>query len=62
MLVAPVHIGKRGATGAGAVVKGDVPDDGLAVGVPARVIEGQGDKMRKAEIADSDEESPDRSQ
>jgi bifunctional UDP-N-acetylglucosamine pyrophosphorylase/glucosamine-1-phosphate N-acetyltransferase len=48
MLVAPVHIGKRAATGAGSVVKGDVPDDALAVGVPARIIEGQGDKMDKA--------------
>ena len=47
MLVAPVHIGKRGATGAGAVVKGEVPDDALAVGVPARIIEGKGDRMNK---------------
>jgi bifunctional UDP-N-acetylglucosamine pyrophosphorylase/glucosamine-1-phosphate N-acetyltransferase len=45
MLVAPTHIGKRAATGAGAVVRGDVPDDALAVGVPARVIEGKGDKL-----------------
>ncbi len=45
MLVAPTHIGRRAATGAGAVVRGDVPDDALAVGVPARVIEGRGDKM-----------------
>ena len=47
MLVAPVRIGKRAATGAGSVVRGDVPDDSLAVGVPARVIEGKGDKMDK---------------
>ncbi len=47
MLVAPVRIGKRGATGAGAVVRDDVPEDGLAVGVPARVIEGKGDKMAR---------------
>ena len=45
MLVAPTRIGKRAATGAGAVVKGDVPDDALAVGIPARIIEGQGDKL-----------------
>lgn len=45
MLVAPTHIGKRAATGAGSVVRGDVPDDALAVGAPARIIEGQGDKM-----------------
>jgi len=49
MLVAPTHIGKRAATGAGSVVRGDVPDDALAVGVPARIIEGKGDKMAKGE-------------
>ncbi|MEA2446820.1 MAG: bifunctional UDP-N-acetylglucosamine pyrophosphorylase / glucosamine-phosphate N-acetyltransferase, partial [Actinomycetota bacterium] len=47
MLVAPTHIGKRAATGAGAVVRGDVPDDALAVGIPARVIEGKGDKLKR---------------
>jgi bifunctional UDP-N-acetylglucosamine pyrophosphorylase / glucosamine-1-phosphate N-acetyltransferase len=47
MLVAPTHIGKRAATGAGSVVRGDVPDDALAVGVPARVIPDKGDKMGK---------------
>jgi bifunctional UDP-N-acetylglucosamine pyrophosphorylase/glucosamine-1-phosphate N-acetyltransferase len=38
MLVAPVRIGARAITGAGAVVTKNVPDDTLAVGVPARVI------------------------
>jgi bifunctional UDP-N-acetylglucosamine pyrophosphorylase/glucosamine-1-phosphate N-acetyltransferase len=38
MLVAPVRIGKRSRTGAGAVVTKDVPDDTLVVGVPARPI------------------------
>ena len=37
MLVAPVEIGARASTGAGAVVTSDVPPDSLAVGVPARV-------------------------
>ena len=47
MLVAPVRIGKRAATGAGSVVREDVPDDSLAVGVPARIIKGRGDRMGK---------------
>jgi len=38
MLVAPVTIGARARTGAGSVVTRNVPDDSLAVGVPARVI------------------------
>lgn len=38
MLVAPVTLGDRSRTGAGAVVTRDVPEDSLAVGVPARVI------------------------
>ena len=38
MLVAPVKIGARAQTGAGAVVTQDIPPDSLAVGVPARVI------------------------
>jgi bifunctional UDP-N-acetylglucosamine pyrophosphorylase/glucosamine-1-phosphate N-acetyltransferase len=38
MLVAPVKIGKGAHTGAGAVVTKDVPDDSVAVGMPARVI------------------------
>lgn len=38
MLVAPLNIGKRSRTGAGAVVTKDVPDDTLVVGMPARAI------------------------
>ncbi|MBI4339902.1 MAG: bifunctional UDP-N-acetylglucosamine diphosphorylase/glucosamine-1-phosphate N-acetyltransferase GlmU [Chloroflexi bacterium] len=37
MLVAPVKVGPRSATGAGAVVNKDVPPDSLAVGIPARI-------------------------
>jgi bifunctional UDP-N-acetylglucosamine pyrophosphorylase/glucosamine-1-phosphate N-acetyltransferase len=38
MLVAPVVVGARARTGAGAVVIQDIPPDTLAVGVPARVV------------------------
>lgn len=38
MLVAPVRVGRRARTGAGAVVTKDVPAGVLAVGVPARAI------------------------
>ena len=51
MLVAPTHVGKRAATGAGSVVKGDVPDDALAVGVPARILKGKGNKMDRGDKA-----------
>jgi bifunctional UDP-N-acetylglucosamine pyrophosphorylase/glucosamine-1-phosphate N-acetyltransferase len=47
MLVAPVQIRARAATGAGSVVKDEVPEDALAVGVPARIISGKGNKMRR---------------
>ena len=55
MLVAPTHIGKRAATGAGSVVRGDVPDDALAVGVPARIIEGKGNKMGRLDRPQTEE-------
>ena len=38
LLVAPIKIGDRSRTGAGAVVTKDVPDDTLVVGMPARAI------------------------
>jgi bifunctional UDP-N-acetylglucosamine pyrophosphorylase/glucosamine-1-phosphate N-acetyltransferase len=38
LLVAPVRLGARSGTGAGAVVVRDVPEGKLAVGVPARIL------------------------
>jgi serine acetyltransferase len=55
MMVAPVKIGKRAATGAGSVVRGEVPDEALAVGVPARIIEGKGNRM--APMTENEEDS-----
>ncbi len=37
MLVAPVRVGRKSATGAGSVVTKDVPDGAKVAGVPARV-------------------------
>lgn len=38
MLIAPVKLGDGARTGAGAIVKRDVPEDTLVVGMPARAI------------------------
>jgi bifunctional UDP-N-acetylglucosamine pyrophosphorylase / glucosamine-1-phosphate N-acetyltransferase len=38
MLVAPVHVGRNAATGAGSVVTKDVPDGAKVAGVPARAV------------------------
>jgi bifunctional UDP-N-acetylglucosamine pyrophosphorylase / glucosamine-1-phosphate N-acetyltransferase len=56
MLVAPTRVGRRAATGAGAVVKGDVPDDALAVGMPARILPGKGDRMRRRNSATGEDD------
>jgi len=48
LLRAPIKVGARSATGAGSVVTKDVPDDMLAVGVPARI-------RRKTRTQDKDD-------
>lgn len=55
MLVAPVTVGEGAATGAGSVVRDDVPAGALAVGVPAKVLKGKGRRMKKSEASGSDE-------
>ncbi|MBI4039572.1 hypothetical protein HY388_01980 [Candidatus Daviesbacteria bacterium] len=46
ILVAPVSVGRNAKTGAGAVVIEDIPDDALAVGVPAKVIKVRGVRIK----------------
>ncbi len=38
MLIAPVRVGRGAVTGAGSVVRRDVPDGGVVVGMPARLV------------------------
>lgn len=49
MLVAPIKLGDRSATGAGSVVTKDVAADSFVVGVPARVIRRKSDSSPKSE-------------
>jgi bifunctional UDP-N-acetylglucosamine pyrophosphorylase/glucosamine-1-phosphate N-acetyltransferase len=48
LLVAPLKLGDRSRTGAGAVVTKDVPADTLVVGMPARAIKKLVPKVKKA--------------
>ncbi|MFQ5934311.1 MAG: DapH/DapD/GlmU-related protein, partial [Dehalococcoidia bacterium] len=54
MLVAPVKIGARAVTGAGAVVTHDVPPDAVVAGIPAKI-------MRKVEGEDLSTDSEENS-
>ena len=47
LLIAPIALGDDAFTGAGAVVKRDVPPGGVAVGMPARVIRHREPRERK---------------
>ncbi|HEU4784778.1 MAG TPA: hypothetical protein VFS83_15675, partial [Ktedonobacterales bacterium] len=48
MLIAPVTLGDGARTGAGSVVKRDVPPGGLAVGMPARIRPAKNDAQSPA--------------
>src|SRR3989338_3594118 len=52
ILIAPLKIGRKAVTGAGAVVtKGkNIPEGALAVGLPARILKSQGHKVTKSQI------------
>ena len=44
------RIGKGAVVGAGSVVTDDIPDGGIAVGIPARVVKMRNDLSKKNEI------------
>ena len=48
-ILRPVTIGKHTKIGAGAVVLKDIPDYATAVGVPAKVVRINGEKVRRSE-------------
>ena len=47
IILSGVRIGKGAVVGAGAVVISDIPDEAIAVGVPARVVKSRGDLWHK---------------
>jgi len=59
VLVAPVELGEGAYTGAGAVVTRDVPPDSLAVGVPAKIVEGWARARDDADDADDASDAAD---
>jgi bifunctional UDP-N-acetylglucosamine pyrophosphorylase/glucosamine-1-phosphate N-acetyltransferase len=59
VLVAPVEVGDRAYTGAGAVVNRDVPPDALARGVPAGVDEEWARRRAAAAAGDATTDEPD---
>jgi bifunctional UDP-N-acetylglucosamine pyrophosphorylase/glucosamine-1-phosphate N-acetyltransferase len=62
VLVAPVNVGAKARTGAGAVVlaRSDVPAGATAVGVPARVVGSRKRSVRTSEKSHGNQESPHR--
>src|SRR5205085_4597977 len=54
MLVAPIVVGEQAKTGAGAVVRHDVPPGAVVVGVPARLLH-KPQALEKAPPAEGDE-------
>jgi bifunctional UDP-N-acetylglucosamine pyrophosphorylase/glucosamine-1-phosphate N-acetyltransferase len=58
LLIAPVTIGDGARTGAGAVVRRDVPPGGVAVGMPARVIRHVASESETHSPAAADSGSP----
>ncbi len=56
MLVAPVEVGDGAYTGAGSVVRDDVPPGALAKGVPATVDEGWAQRRKDSERTSAEDQ------
>ncbi len=56
VLLPDVHLGERSVLGAGAVANRDIPDDTVAVGVPARVIKRRPEGFNPAYVTASTRE------
>lgn len=51
-ILGPVTIGKKAKVGASAVVLMDIPDGATAVGIPAKVVRIDGEKIKRSQVND----------
>jgi acetyltransferase-like isoleucine patch superfamily enzyme len=53
-----VHVGRGCVIGAGAVVNGTIPDNSIAVGVPAKVVGTRGARSKELAAPNPEREAP----